>query len=295
MEPGRHTTTAASFTVVVPSRGRHDLVAEVVGTLTNLGCPTVLVDDGSEPPIRMADRELLTLVRQRPQGAGPARNNGVRHATSEWIVFTDSDTMWTPATRDRLRQLMAGTPDRVWVCGETLLPSSVRTVTADWMRRLQDQTRPASRSEDIEMATGLMLCRRQEFIDVGGFLPSMSGSGGEDLELGRRIRSDGLRVWFDPDWNAINCDRPFSFARLMAREKNYARRRQELLSTGIDAADWLLLPPARFRHRLLAPLCSAPAVRTLNRLGELPDASKAAPLVRGLLRAAISANVRRVG
>ena len=284
-----------SFTVVVPCRGRHDLVTQVVGRLVALGCPTVLVDDGTEPPLRPESHPLLTVLRQEPSGAGLARNHGVTAASnSEWVCFTDSDALWGEHTRLHVDHLLTATPKGTWVCGELLLPDNERSITANWMRRLQSGSRPPPGSSDIYLATGLLLCRREEFIASGGFIPSLGGSGAEDLELGQRFREAGGRSVFDPEWTALNYDRPFTFRRLVARQENYLRQRAELQARGVDVGDWMLLGRPGLRHRPLGFLGSDVVIRIVDAVGSLPDANGVGRLTEPVLRGTVSARMRRL-
>lgn len=60
----------------------------------------IVVDDGSsdrtvELLSRLAQEiPSLTIIRQRNQGAGPARNAGIEAAVGRYIAFLDSDDVW---------------------------------------------------------------------------------------------------------------------------------------------------------------------------------------------------------
>ena len=65
----------------------------------------ILVDDGSlDKSVEIAERVLkenifpYQLIRQINQGQGKARNNGMKKASGEWIMFLDSDDILLPET-----------------------------------------------------------------------------------------------------------------------------------------------------------------------------------------------------
>jgi N-acetylglucosaminyldiphosphoundecaprenol N-acetyl-beta-D-mannosaminyltransferase len=97
------------FSVIVPVRGRRDLLARCLSSLAMQEAPppfeVVVVDDGSDPWLDIGPREDLRIrvVKQVHLGVASARNRGV--ATSfprSDIVFIDSDC---EAHRGMLREL----------------------------------------------------------------------------------------------------------------------------------------------------------------------------------------------
>ncbi|MCJ2178373.1 glycosyltransferase [Novosphingobium album (ex Hu et al. 2023)] len=104
---------SAAISVVIPSYKS----ANTIGlTLESLLCQSwqdweaVVVDDGSpQDDAAVVERYAqldgrIRLVRQENQGAGPARNTGLLHATGEWVIFLDSDDQLIP---DHMEKMMA--------------------------------------------------------------------------------------------------------------------------------------------------------------------------------------------
>jgi len=96
---------------VIPCKDRPRLLEralESISRQTILPDEIILVDDGSEPPIRVPRRYPvpLRIVRQDNRGPAAARNRGVAEASGEWIALLDSDDTWVPEkTQYQLRLL----------------------------------------------------------------------------------------------------------------------------------------------------------------------------------------------
>lgn len=74
----------------------------------------IVVDDGSTdatPDIlgkaaALPGGATIKIITQRNAGPGPARNAGVAHSTTPWVVFHDSDDIWFPWTIEVLRAVL---------------------------------------------------------------------------------------------------------------------------------------------------------------------------------------------
>jgi len=92
-------------TVVIPTRNRSELLRRSVASVlaqTVADFELIVVDDGSDEPVRAADLahdDRLTLLRHdRPVGVCSARNVGMHHARGRWITFLDDDDELLPDT-----------------------------------------------------------------------------------------------------------------------------------------------------------------------------------------------------
>lgn len=109
MNGGTQSGEPLPLTLIVPAYGRQDLLdraLESVARQSVLPARVVVVDDGSEPALSVAEAHRrvldLELIRHpRNLGAAAARNTGMRAAPTEWIGFLDSDDF---LLRDSLRK-----------------------------------------------------------------------------------------------------------------------------------------------------------------------------------------------
>jgi glycosyltransferase involved in cell wall biosynthesis len=87
-------------TVVIPTRDRPGLVPRAVMSALSQTLPdvdVVVVDDASDPPVRLSPEARLRIVRRSvPGGLCAARNDGLAAARGAWIVFLDDDDELLP-------------------------------------------------------------------------------------------------------------------------------------------------------------------------------------------------------
>jgi glycosyltransferase involved in cell wall biosynthesis len=168
---------AISVSVVIPTRGRPELVLKAVASAlaqTFERIEVIVVADGEDPRTRRAldgvrDPRLRVVDLAVSVGGAEARNIGVRAARGEWIAFLDDDDEWLPHKLSR--QIVAARRSRA------LLPviSSrviVRTAVGEFIRPLRpyDPKKPVSeflfcrRSLDdgpYAMQTSTLMMRRE--------------------------------------------------------------------------------------------------------------------------------------
>ncbi|HEU4726096.1 MAG TPA: glycosyltransferase [Candidatus Eisenbacteria bacterium] len=196
---GPDPTTPFRFSVVVPTRGRDDLLETLIATLTIQVFPRerwewIVAFDGVAPSEEIAARlkEAGAAIVVAPERAGPgaARNLGARRARGDYLAFTEDDCIpapgWLAAAAERLER----EPALDALEGATLLPDG----------------RPARRRHGDRptwLPTNLFV-RRARFEQVGGYCERFFDARGgiyfrEDSDFGFTLREAGVRAAYEPD------------------------------------------------------------------------------------------------
>lgn len=90
--------------VVIPTRNRWHLLADGLRSVLaqeRVEIEVLIVDDASSDETSrelaaIADGRLRVFRHDRQRGVAPARNQGVREASGEWLAFLDDDDVWAP-------------------------------------------------------------------------------------------------------------------------------------------------------------------------------------------------------
>ena len=111
--------------VIIPVYNMGKYIRECLDTVVAQSLKNIeiiCVDDGSTDnsrsiisEYRQRDKRIILLT-QENQGAGPARNNGIRHAKGEFIAFMDPDDYY-PEKQTLQKMYDAAIKNKVLICG----------------------------------------------------------------------------------------------------------------------------------------------------------------------------------
>lgn len=245
--------------VIIPYYERPEELARTLASLERQTYPrdlfeVIVVDDGSRTPLERPEDSLLNIkvVHQDDRGYGlaRARNNGVREASHEILVFLDCDVLveggwleaharWHHFVDDALTvgfnhhvaiEGVGADTIRDWAgsLGELF---SGRNPTPSWIETIMARTDDlTSYSDDIfRVALGGNLgISRTFFLHVGGSDESFTQWGGEDTEFGyRAYMHGGLLVpvrdaagWHQGEWMEGREDKLRSYDRQRGKFSN---------------------------------------------------------------------------
>ncbi len=161
----------------------------------------ILVEDGSVQPatavIKRFSKQLPLRYLPQPKNLGPAatRNTGSKHAQGEYLIFIDSDTALGSSYLDVLAQALDNTPGLSFAGGTEALPLD----SSPWQQAVHYSMcaylatggiRGSHASlERFKPRSHNMVIRRECFVQVGGFNPSLYY--GEDIDLALRMEQAG--------------------------------------------------------------------------------------------------------
>lgn len=92
-----------------------DAVLETIDAQTLKPAEIVIVDDGSDPPLEVPEREDIRLIRLDANGGlANARNVGVAAAMFPLIALLDSDDTWEPSKLEKQYEIMSKADENVF-------------------------------------------------------------------------------------------------------------------------------------------------------------------------------------
>jgi glycosyltransferase involved in cell wall biosynthesis len=206
------------LSVVIPVRnGGLDLDRCLGGVRSNLGIDPeiIVVDDGSTDDSAQVARRFGARVLCNPEPRGPAsaRNDGARAASAPIVFFLDADVVLHESALGkalarfdqdpRLAALFGSYDDTPGAAG---LVSQYRNLLHHYVHQqgeFRDNARPVH-----TFWTGCGAIRRQVFLEIGGFDPSLYRRPAiEDIELGYRLSRSGHKVILARDIQASHLKR----------------------------------------------------------------------------------------
>jgi glycosyltransferase involved in cell wall biosynthesis len=193
------------FSIVIPTYNRLPILQQCLRALEIQTCDpsivtgyeTIVVDDGSTDGtiewLQASASELphLKIYEQAHKGASAARNFGVEQAQGDTIIFIDSDIVVTPtflqAHADVLLQKYQelGT-DRAFTYGAVINTANFEAPTSEPYKLLD--------FSNAYFATTNVAIARHWLLEVGLFDLDFDLYGWEDLELGVRLKNQGIEM-----------------------------------------------------------------------------------------------------
>jgi glycosyltransferase involved in cell wall biosynthesis len=169
----------------------------------------LVVDDGSQPPIVVNARagERIRVLRREHGERSTARNHGASQATGPVLLFLDDDLLLSPGLA--AAHLVA---HRQWegclAVGAIRLPDDLaRTSFGAFRQALEMQGIPMTRGPVQQRnfcTAGNMSIRRDHFLSLGGFDPTLVSA--EDQDLALRHSASGGTIVHLPEALAIHND-----------------------------------------------------------------------------------------
>jgi glycosyltransferase involved in cell wall biosynthesis len=163
----------------------------------------IVVNDGS-PDTAELERALapylerITYVRQENQGAGAARNNGLRHARGRFVAFLDGDDLWLPDFLSEMVALIESDGDYDLVYADALLIGDSPLAGTKYTDTNPSEgvvTLESLLAERCNIITSGVVARRQPIMEVGLFDESLRNS--QDFDLWARLaKRPGARMTY---------------------------------------------------------------------------------------------------
>ncbi|WP_129633678.1 exopolysaccharide biosynthesis glycosyltransferase EpsD [Candidatus Oscillochloris fontis] len=198
-----------ALSIVIPTYNRLPRLKQVIAALEGQTYPmtdveVIVVSDGSTDGTHEYLRDLTTrlnlcFVPQANAGPAAARNNGIRNAHGEIIIFVDDDVVPSPDLVAEHMRLHAGHTNRV-VLGTMLNPPDftfspwVAWEQAMLMKQYDAMHRGDWPATARQFYTGNTSLPRQLLLTSGGFDERFRRA--EDIELAYRLERQGVEFIF---------------------------------------------------------------------------------------------------
>ncbi|HEX6660806.1 MAG TPA: glycosyltransferase [Sphingomicrobium sp.] len=187
-----------SFSIVIPSYQRRDVVTQTIHSIARLAYGgdlelIVVVDgstDGTAEALRSTDFPFgMRVIEQENRGAAAARNRGAAEARSDIILFLDDDMICEPDLIEQHGKIHRAGADAV--IGDTPIhPASPAGFLPESVARWSAPTGVKSPLTPFDIFSGQLSVRRSVFEELGGFdaaLTSSAAFGNEDADFGVRL------------------------------------------------------------------------------------------------------------
>ncbi|MGL4173921.1 MAG: glycosyltransferase family 2 protein [Actinomycetota bacterium] len=186
--------------VVLPTRGRPELVRESIAGIVNQTYPGdiecfVIHDqekvDESLATLGRPGRTISVFANDGTAGLAGARNAGLRHVAGVFTASCDDDDVWHPTKIQHQVQRMKDQPDLILVASGVrfLLPEGK---TAEWAGRADRVTyRMLLRNRIKELHSSTLLIRTSALAKIGPYDESLPHGYGEDYDYVLRAARTG--------------------------------------------------------------------------------------------------------
>jgi GT2 family glycosyltransferase/tetratricopeptide (TPR) repeat protein len=224
------------FSVIVPTYNRLPILMKCLAameaqTLASNDFEVIVIDDGSSDGTQEALKNYhppfrFQYLRQTNSGTGAARRNGVAHASGEYLLLMNDDTI---CDRDLLEQHLRTqtkyASGRWAVLGNFQYPVEARRRALSQYFCVEPFMFPQVSMEAgcpygySHFITCNLSIRRDAVVEAGSFDPTYKLS--EDTELGIRLHEMGYRVLYHPEAHAFHDHLPYPARNLIRRARVY--------------------------------------------------------------------------
>lgn len=126
------------ISVVIPLFNKQDSIESTITSVLGQSYrdfELIIVNDGSTDRsadiVRQYDDPRIKLLEKRNGGVSSARNEGIKSAESEYVVFLDGDDLWEPGFLEEISRMIEDFPNAgIWGTSYYFLENGVRR-TAD--------------------------------------------------------------------------------------------------------------------------------------------------------------------
>ena len=228
----KSTSNSLLISVIVPTYNRLPILKKCLAALEAQTLPAnqfevIVIDDGSSDGTEAFMCQYtapfhLQYLRQKNGGTGAARCNGVTHATGEYLLLMNDDTICDKDVAEQHMRIQHSNPCQRWaVLGNFEYPAAARERALTHYFRVEPFMFPQVNMEEgcpygySYFITCNLTVRREAVVQAGSFDSIYKLS--EDTELGLRLHERGYRVLYHPLAHAWHDHLPYPARNLIRR------------------------------------------------------------------------------
>ena len=210
---GAHKPHPLKLSVVIPvHNGGQDLqlCLDALQTSTRPPDELIVVDDAStDNSAQLAAQYgiLISSRAERPMGPALCRNQGVRTATGDIVIFLDADVKVHRETLALIERQFVEHPEIAALFGSYDDQPLHRSLVSLYKNLQHHFVHQHSQREASSFWTGLGAIRRDVFVRLSGFSEGYTRPSIEDIELGVRLKAAGYRIHLCADIQATHLKR----------------------------------------------------------------------------------------
>ncbi len=190
-----------TVSVIIPAYNAAEFIGETLDSVfaqTSTRFEVIVINDGSSDTEELEQvlhryPANLRYIKQENQGAGAARNAGLRAATGEFVAFLDADDTWVRGFLEKQIELLRSSKADL-VFADALLFGDSRLEGRTFMQMDPPQgevTVENLLAVKVTILTSTVLARKASILDVGLFDVSLRR--GQDFDLWLRLAKAGAR------------------------------------------------------------------------------------------------------
>jgi len=234
--PRRKSANAPVISLIVPTYNRLPILRKCLAALEAQTFPAkefevIVIDDGSSDGSEEFLRRYppafrFQYLRQRNAGTGAARRNGVAHASGDYLLLMNDDTICDPDVIEQHVSVQRKFASQRWaVLGSFEYPHEARRRALTHYFCVEPFMFPQVSMEDecpygySHFITCNLSVRRDAVMEAGSFDSTYKLS--EDTEMGLRLFEKGYRVLYHPAAHAWHDHLPYPARNLIRRARVY--------------------------------------------------------------------------
>lgn len=116
------TSTSPTISVIICTYNRHSSLQKAIDSVLlqdEKDFELIIIDDGSDEPVKIHHHTSFSLIRTEHRGIGAARSQGLNAAKGTFVAYCDDDDEWKPNHLSTMKQYLRENPDVSLVYGDS--------------------------------------------------------------------------------------------------------------------------------------------------------------------------------